>query len=177
MALVKRVLVVLGLSRRSRHRVLPPAVSRRLVLSEASLQGLRACLSPEIERGHEGIAYLYGQTDGSTTVVVGAIRPEARTTPGSFEVSAISMARIVRAVNNMGLQLVGQVHSHPDSAFHSEGDEIGARIAYRGFVSLVAPDYGSHLPSLSGAAVYFFDEGQFVELPSAALAVVPGALL
>jgi hypothetical protein len=134
-------------------------------------------LAPEIDRGHEGIAYLYGRTDGSTTVVIGAIRPAAQTTAGSFEVSAIAMARVVRAVSNMGLQLVGQAHSHPGAAFHSEGDEIGARIAYSGFVSLVAPDYGTHLPALSGSAVYFFDEGRFVDLPVEAVTIAPGALL
>src|SRR5258708_3715134 len=108
MPVLKRMVAALGLSRRPRHRVLPPTLTRRLVFSEASLRGLRGCLYPEIERGHEGIAYLYGQTDGSTTVVLGAVRPAARTTPGSFEVSAIAMARVVRTVSNMGLQLVGQ---------------------------------------------------------------------
>jgi Prokaryotic homologs of the JAB domain len=176
MPLLKQMLAALGWRTRSRHRVLGPAIPHRLVLTEASVLGLRECLAPEIQRQHEGISYLYGQTDGSTTVVIGAIRPDARTTPGSFDVSAVAMARVVRAINNAGLQLVGQAHSHPGQAFHSEGDEIGARIAYEGFVSLVVPSYGGYLPSLSGSAAYFFHDGGFIELDSNALTVIPGAL-
>ena len=176
MARIAKALAALRPRRRPRYRVLPPEVGRRLVLAYGCLEGLRECLAPEIEKRHEGIAYLYGQTDGSTTVAVGAIRPVARTTAGSFEVSSIAMARVVRVVSDLGLQVVGQAHSHPHLAHHSDGDEEGARIAYQGFVSLVAPEYGRHLPSVDGCAVYFFDKGRFVDLPSHAVTIVPGAV-
>ena len=139
MPFLKQVLGALGWRDRPRHRVLTPTIRHRLVLTEASILGLGECLAQDIDREHEGVAYLYGQSDGSTTVVVGAARPDARTTPGSFDVSAVAMARVMRAINNAGLQLVGQAHSHPGQAYHSEGDEIGARVAYQGFVSLVVP--------------------------------------
>jgi proteasome lid subunit RPN8/RPN11 len=129
----------------------------------------------EIEIGFEGIAYLFGLTNGATTVVIGAMRPEARTTPGSFEVSSVAMARVVRKANEAGLQVVGQIHTHPHQAFHSGGDEDGARIAYDGYVSIVVPDYGRHLPSLTAAAVYFFRSGAFVQLGRNALSVVKGS--
>lgn len=160
-----------------RHRVLPPDVSHRLVLSESSVRGVRDCLMPETRRYHEGIAYLYGLTDGSTTVVIGAARPQACTSPGSFEVSAVAVARALRAIGNAGLQLVGQVHSHPEEAYHSEGDEVGARMAYQGFVSIVLPRYGLDLPSLEGCAAYFFHNHHFVALDRHALTVVPERLL
>lgn len=66
---------------------------RRLLLTEASILAMRDSIVPEIKRGHEGVAYLFGLTNGATTVVVGAIRPESRTTSGSFNVSAVAMAR------------------------------------------------------------------------------------
>lgn len=162
----------LGL-RQQTHRVLPPAVRHRLVLSEASLLGLRECLTPETRRCHEGVAYLYGLTDGSTTLVVGAARPQARTSPGSFEVSSVAMARVLRAIDVAGLQLVGQAHSHPEEAYHSAGDEVGTRIAYQGFVSIVLPRYGIELPSLAGCATYFFHDHRFVELDRGAVTIVP----
>jgi proteasome lid subunit RPN8/RPN11 len=133
-----------------------------VVLAESSLLGIRDCIAGAIELQHEGIAYLYGQTDGETTLVAGAIRPDASTTVGSFHVASTAMARIVRKVNDAGLQLVGQAHSHPGAAFHSGGDETGTKIAYNGFVSIVVPDYGVHLPSLERAAVYAFREGRFL---------------
>jgi hypothetical protein len=108
---------------------------------------------------------------------LGAIRPVARTTAGSFEVSAIAMAKVVRAVNNLGLQIVGQAHTHPTRAFHSDGDELGARLVYQGFVSLVAPDHGRHLPSLAGSVAYFYDNEGFIELTGDALRIAPRAIL
>jgi proteasome lid subunit RPN8/RPN11 len=66
------------------------------------------------------------------------------------------MARIVRSAANNGLQVVGQLHTHPGEAYHSDGDEYGARIAYSGYVSIVVPAYGRRLPALDGAAVFFF---------------------
>src|ERR1017187_10997529 len=72
----------------------PPA--RVLVITEASVMAMRDCMAAEITCGHEGIAYLLGQTNGATTIVVGAVRPESRTTRGSFDVSSVAMARVVR---------------------------------------------------------------------------------
>lgn len=175
MSRLKHMLTTLGPCR-LRHRVLPPVVSHRLVLSEACVVGLRECLAPETRQRHEGIAYLYGLTDGTTTLVVGAARPQARTSPGSFEVSSVAVARVLRAIDLAGLQLVGQAHSHPEDAYHSAGDEAGARMAYQGFVSIVLPHYGIGLPSLAGCAAYFFHEHHFVELDREAVTTVPERL-
>jgi len=147
---------------------------RRLLLTEASILAMRDSMVPEIKRGHEGVAYLFGLTNGATTVVVGAIRPESRTTSGSFNVSAVAMARVVRAATDTGLQVIGQIHTHPVQAFHSDGDEDGARIAYDGFISIVVPNYGRLLPSLDGAAVYFYRGGAFSELGPRSVKIISG---
>jgi hypothetical protein len=126
---------------------------------------------------HEGIAYLYGLTDGSTTLVAGAARPQARTSPGSFDVSSVAMAQVLRAIDTAGLQLVGQAHSHPEEAYHSDGDDAGAKIAYQGFTSIVLPRYAIELPSLAGCAAYFFHDHHFVELDRDAVTVFPARLL
>lgn len=154
-----------------------PPPPPRIVISEACLAALSECLAPEIRKGHEGIAYLLGQTDGATTVAVAAIRPDAQTTRGSFNVGTPAMARVVRAAVDRGLQVVGQVHTHPGDAYHSEGDDEGARIAFTGYVSLVLPDYGRNLPALTGWAAFFFQAGKrFVPLDAAAVTVVPGVI-
>jgi len=150
---------------------LPP---RRLIMTEASVLAMRECMAGEIARGHEGIAYLFGQTNGATTVVVGAIRPEAQTTVGSFSVTSIAMARVVRRATDAGLQVVGQIHTHPGRAYHSDGDEDGARIVYDGYVSIVVPDYGRRLPSLAEAAIYFYRAEGFSELNGKALKIING---
>lgn len=162
---------------RTSYRVLPPIATHRLVLSHTCLVALRDCLAPETRRHHEGIAYLYGLTDGTTTLAIGVARPEAHTTPGSFKVSALAMAPVLRAINSAGLQLVGQAHSHPDEAYHSKGDEAGATMAYQGYASIVLPKYGRDLPSLTGCAAYYFNDHRFIELDQHALTIVPERLL
>lgn len=151
-----------------------PKQPPRIILTEASIHALQDCLEPEIQKQYEGIAYLLGHSDGSTTLAVSALRPEARTTSGSFDVSLQAMAKVVRAAANLGLQVVGQVHTHPGRAYHSNGDKTGARIAYSGYASIVLPDYGRHLPSLDGAAFYIYRASRgFVVLDPSCITIAP----
>lgn len=148
---------------------------RRIVLTGACVAALQDCLILDSRKDHEGIAYLLGLTDGATTLAVAATRPEAATTCGSFNVSIGAMASVVRAATNLGLQVVGQVHTHPGIAYHSDGDETGARIRYTGYASIVLPDYGRHLPKLTDAAIYMFEAGKgFVPLNVSDLTIAPG---
>lgn len=164
------------LTRKKPYKPGPPAPPR-LVLTKACIRTLQDCLAPETSWGHEGIAYLMGQTNGETTLAVGAIRPQAKTTEGSFEVDITAMARVVRAAVKHGLEVIGQVHTHPGQAYHSAGDETGARIAYSGYISIVLPEYGRRLPSLSDAAVYMFQAGLgFVTIDPECIIVLPEAL-
>lgn len=147
------------------------------MLIEACIAGLHDCLGLEIRKGHEGIAYLAGRSDGAMTLAIAAMRPEAETTRGSFNVTAPAMARIVRAAADRGLQVVGQVHTHPGRAYHSDGDEDGARIAYTGYVSLVLPDYGRRLPAFDDAAIFMFRAGSgFVPIDPSSFSIIPARL-
>ena len=154
-----------------------PPPPPQLVISQACMDALAACLGPEIRSGQEGIAYLLGQSDGTTTVALAAIRPEAQVTRGSFLVSAPAMAKVVRAAVDRGLQVVGQVHTHPGDAYHSDGDDEGARIAFTGYASIVLPDYGRHLPALTRAVAYFYRAGNgFVALDAPCVIIVPATV-
>jgi proteasome lid subunit RPN8/RPN11 len=165
---------------RLRQAILPGGRKQQppsLIMAEAVIPEIAAMLRRQRVKRHEGVAYLLGRTDGHVTVVVASIRPDARTTPGSFRVSSLAMARVVRAAADRHLQVVGQVHTHPERAYHSAGDIAGARIRHQGYVSLVLPGYGSALPSLRGSAIYFYDsEEGFVELTADEVQVVPGRI-
>lgn len=162
--------------RKPAYRPGPPP-RPRVVLTESCVSALCECMEPEIRRGHEGVAYVLGQTDGVATLAITAIRPQAVTTRGSFSVSAPAMAQVVRTAIRAGLQVVGQVHTHPGKAYHSDGDVEGARIVYGGFVSVVLPDYGRRLPALDGAALYMYRGGAgFVEVALENIGIVPGRL-
>ena len=156
------------------HKRLPRQSTPKLLMTEACLSHLRAALAPEIQRGHEGIVYLLGRTDGTVTWAVSVFRPEAETTRGSFLVDSRAMAAGVRAAARFGLQMVAQVHTHPGIAFHSDGDVEGARIRYVGYSSLVIPAYGRNLPSLDGVAIHMFVRDQrWVQLGSSDLLIIP----
>lgn len=147
---------------------------RRVILTAACRAALRDALAPEIMQQHEGIVYLLGQTDGRSSLIVAISRPRATTSPGSFHVGETAMRSIVEIANAAWLQIVGQLHTHPRAAYHSDGDEHGASIRYPGFVSIVLSDYGTRLPSLDGAAVYMYsaDDHRFIQLRQADLSVL-----
>ncbi len=162
-----------GLDEPAVRRIAP---SSKLLLTKACLDAVQAGLAPDTQRGHEGIVYLLGRTDGTVTLGVSVFRPQARTTQGSFDVSAAAMAQCVGQASEYELQVIGQIHTHPGQAYHSDGDVEGARIRYAGYVSLVIPNYGRRLPSLAGLAAYIWRaDGRWADLAAADIVVIPGA--
>ena len=115
---------------------------------------------------HEGIVYWTGVSSRDGWVVTTALAPRAKTTPGSFDTTAQANAQVVREVNKLGLQILGQVHGHPNDAVeHSRGDDIGAFMPYPGFLSLIAPYYGEHgMVPLAQCGVHQYIGGKFVRL-------------
>lgn len=146
--------------RRARYRINDQRPAPRLVMPESCLVGLIECLLPANARRHEGVAFLIGRICGETTIAIQSVRPNAITTPGSFFVPAAEMAKVVGIALDQDMQVVAQVHTHPGDAFHSDGDEDGAKIRYPGFFSIVLPDYGDRLPATEGAAVYLCRENR-----------------
>jgi proteasome lid subunit RPN8/RPN11 len=91
---------------------------------------------------HEGAAYLAGRRAGGECFVTTCIAPAATTTYGSFDTSAHTNAKVVMNVAGVGLELIGQVHSHPGRFVdHSDGDDERALMPYEGFLSIVVPHY------------------------------------
>jgi hypothetical protein len=148
-----------------------------VLLTRSCFDGLVAGLAPANARGHEGVAFLLGQSDGIRSLGLQAVRPRAITTRGSFHVPAVEMARVIQAAGRLDLQVIAQVHTHPGDAYHSDGDEDGANIGFDGFVSIVIPDYGARLPSLQGSAIYHFNRAAgWTLLPLDALRVIEGGV-
>ena len=149
----------------------------KIIITTGCISAIQQCLAKDTRKKHEGIAYLLGQVSENRTIAVAAICPKASTTYGSFSVTSKDMARVIRTANKLNVQVVGQVHSHPGDAFHSDGDNNGANIAYRGYVSIVLPQYGRKLPSMDGTAFFLFNErGKFIELGIDKVTIVPEVL-
>lgn len=135
--------------------------SRKVVLTRSCLDGLTSLLSITAAKDHEGMVYLVGLVNARTTLAITAHAPRARTTTGSVDVAALDMAALVRMSSRAGLQIVGQVHTHPKTAFHSTGDLAGMRLRHPGYVSIVLPEYGKLLPRLDGAHTLLWDGSRF----------------
>src|SRR6185312_11366090 len=92
--------------------------------------------SGDTERPHEGVVYWAGRRAGGECFVTTCIAPAARTSWGSFDTSSETNARVVMYLADVGLELLGQIHSHPsDLVGHSEGDDERALMPYDGFLS------------------------------------------
>jgi hypothetical protein len=133
-------------------------------------------------RPHEGIVYWAGISTASAWMIVTTLVPDAETTPGSYRTSVRANAYVIKAVSELRLQLLAQVHGHPtDWVNHSEGDNTGAFMPYDGFLSVVLPWYGSQgmLP-LEKCGIHRFGDGHFINLDSQAVerqfVVVPSSV-
>jgi len=163
------------LSRQPRYRFAEHVDTPSISFARSAYDGLLECLAPARGARHEGVALLLGRADGTNVSVLQGVRPKARTGAGHFAIEARAMARVVALAMELDLQIVGQVHTHPQEAFHSVGDEEGANIRYEGFISIVIPHYGDHLPARTGWAVYRFSEsGGWQPLDADVVRVVDG---
>ena len=147
--------------RRTKHQ---PVGRCTVVIASQCLEDVTEGMSPFAELGHEAIVYFVGLTTGTTTLALAAIFPEAVTTPGNVDVSAPEVGKIVRVATASGLQVVGQLHTHPRTAFHSAGDLSGMRIRYPGYVSIVVPEYGARLPLLQESHALMWTGDTFHEV-------------
>ncbi len=149
---------------RPRRKYPQPAPALTVVMTEQCHNQLVEQLSRDTRRGHEGIIYFIGLTTGTTTVALSGMLPQAISTPGSFEVPSSEMRKVVRAATESGLQVVGQLHTHPGQAYHSDGDLEGMRNRYLGYFSIVVPEYGAYLPSFQQAHTLMWTGNGFQEV-------------
>jgi len=121
------------------------------------------------EQMHEGVAYWAGHRAGAEYFITTCIAPTARTTYGSFETSAHANAHVVMYLAKSGLELLGQVHSHPGASVgHSDGDDKRALMPYEGFLSIVVPHYGrSGMLPLTACGIHIFEHSAFRRMRSA----------
>lgn len=92
-----------------------------------------------------------------------AIHPYHRSSRMSYAVDGAWMNRFWFRLADQGRRIHVQVHTHPDSAFHSESDDDGAVGVHNGFVSIVVPSFGT-ARSLTGARAYELAPTGWVEV-------------
>lgn len=115
------------------------------------------------EGGHEGICYWAGYESGDQTHLRAVLVPKANHERFGVFVSAAAFADLARRSRAMGLGVLAQVHSHPQSDVrHSDGDDDLVVMPFDGMLSLVAPNYGRTLKSIVDFGVHQFQDGAWV---------------
>lgn len=148
--------------------------SRQVRLFEPAVTAFSRVIKEAAKIPTEGIVYLGGWITPEFTIVATTLSPHAVATFGSFRVSSESMANIVDLACKAGLEIVGQLHSHPGEAFHSDGDVDGATLVRDGFISVVVPEYGRYLPDLKDSCVFQWHTSVgFVPITLSNIRVVP----
>ncbi len=106
----------------------------------------------------EGLVLWLGHIEDESAEVQEAYVPDQ--TPISNEggvgyfVEGEVLFKLNRALEETGLRLIAQVHSHPEDAYHSETDDRYAIVTSEGGFSLVVPNFGEAPANPVAWAVY-----------------------
>ncbi len=114
---------------------------------------------------HEGVAMWLGKYEGKTAVVthVAALRgPGVRKAPDQLLISADLVNDLTDKAIELGLVLIGQIHSH--GPMHGTSLSLTDRrygISVPGYLSAVAPDYAMRpSTSIDDCGVHVFEKGR-----------------
>lgn len=116
----------------------------------------------------EGIVYWAGKERSEGFEVTEVILPKAVVTPVSFRVTSFENARIMTCLVKRGLQLIAQVHSHPNrlGVEHNLDEEEMGFMPYDGFFSIVVKNYAKEglLPLVEKTGIYIYGKNGFAKL-------------
>lgn len=140
----------------------------RSLLDVGTVRVPRACadevhahLAKVGRQGYEGLGLWAGTLDGDAFHVRKAIIPaqkHMRTKDGvCVAVGPNELHRVNVWLYEEGLTLVGQIHSHPSRAYHSDTDDAFAVATAAGCLSLVVPDFAVRPFELQRCAVFRLD--------------------
>ncbi|HEV2786456.1 MAG TPA: hypothetical protein VGV67_08720 [Solirubrobacteraceae bacterium] len=110
-----------------------------------------ACVAAMVERGEEGAELFVAlaatiEDDGATVQFRRGVIPRqtAYTTPDGLlvKIDGDALYELNRDCREQGDIVAGQIHSHPDSAYHSGADDELAIVQLPGGLSIVVPYFG-----------------------------------
>jgi len=115
-------------------------------LLKQTLSVLRRCGA-----GREECVAFWAGPVGEPRVVDTVLHPDHRSGRGGYEVCEEWLAQAWERLDEEGLAIRLQVHTHPFEAFHSATDDAYPIVASPGFYSLVLPRFGEAPQTLTDA--------------------------
>ena len=110
-----------------------------LVVPKACIAQTLSCLQAagrRPPRGEECVVLWIGDAGGA---VVEVFEPAQEASEDFFKIPQSSMQQLMSKLQPARLRVLAQVHSHPQSAFHSPADDHWAIVRHLGALSLVVP--------------------------------------
>ncbi len=110
----------------------------------------------------EGMVLWAGKADSNVVAVTELIVPKQKGLSTADGLCAVVEAEELRRLNlylyRNSLELIGQVHTHPGAAYHSQTDDQYAIATTIGAFSIVVPNFAARNYELSECAVYRLDD-------------------
>ena len=91
----------------------------------------------------ETVVLWLGRRNGDIAEVYEAYRPEQQVDIDYFRILPEGMRALMSRLRQTRMQILAQVHSHPEAAFHSRADDHWAIVRHEGALSLVVPDFAA----------------------------------
>lgn len=131
---------------------------RGIRITPARWAGLIAELDRRGERRHEAGAFLLGEREGDLRTVTDIVfydhlDPAAYST-GVCVLHAPAFATLWATCRACGLTVVGDIHTHPGSAFQSEADRTNPMVAREGHIAIIVPNYATGSPPRSSLGIF-----------------------
>jgi proteasome lid subunit RPN8/RPN11 len=118
--------------------------------------------------GCEGLVLWVGEVTEALARITRAVVPNQNPIKSEggvgYFVNSDTLFELNRKLDDTGLRLIAQVHSHPSEAYHSNADDRYAIVTANGGLSLVVPDFGKAPPDPTLWAVYRLSNGCWSEL-------------
>lgn len=119
--------------------------------------------------GFEAVALFAGKIENQNAHITEVIFPEQKSykleSGLMYAVDGEELHRINVWLYKKKLKLLGQIHSHPQDAYHSDADDAFPIMSTQGGLSIVVPDFAKHpLNPLEWAYYRLSKSGDWLEL-------------
>jgi proteasome lid subunit RPN8/RPN11 len=119
------------------------------------------CLAELKRRGegyHESGAFMLGYSNKNRRVVVDFVFYDD-IDPGSLdsgivEIQAAAFGKLWQICRDRGLEVVGDIHTHPGRPWQSDTDRRNPMVAIQGHIAVIVPNFALHKVKTSELGIY-----------------------
>lgn len=143
----------------------------KIILPKTNAEKAYSFMKKAGQEGVEGVCLFVGRLNGNVFEITDTIIPEQTAMKIKagllYSVDGDELHRINVWLSENNLRLIGQIHSHPNRAYHSETDDAYPIVATLGGISIVVPDFAMRAMDIDDWAIYrLYEKDGWIELTS-----------